>query len=490
MTSKAPMKDLIILLPGILGSVLQKDGKDLWAVSGQAVWRMLTQSDELIHNLRLAQDDPEVESLGDGVRATALMQDTHLIPGFWKIDGYTQTARLITDNFDVIPGDIYNDSDDKAANFYHFPYDWRRDNRANARILKKLIDKRLKCWRESSGASDAKVILMAHSMGGLVSRYYLEVLEGWQDSRALFTFGTPYRGSLKAVNFLANGYKQLFLDLTEVLRSLTSIYQLLPIYKVININGEYHRIAEIDNLPNIDKLRAQDALAFHREIEAAVEQHRQDQTYLQSFVVVPISGVQQPTLQSATFVNGKLTASEDLPVVLQNRSDLGDGDGTVPKVSAIPIERSQELDNVFIAEQHGSLQNQAQVLNNLLNILRMSQFQSLKDVRSSLARARNATPQTAISLSLDDLYTRDEPIVLRAKLVGVPDSATGKLKAEIESVSGDGPLFLSFVEQEKEWVLAIDDLPAGLYRVKVQAENINAQAPTPVHDVFEVVRAG
>jgi len=127
-------------------------------------------------------------------------------------------------------------------------------------------------------------------MSGLVSRYYLEVLEGWKDSRALFTFGTPYRGSLKAINFLANGYKQLFLDLTEVMRSLTSIYQLLPIYKVININGEYHRIAEVDNLPNIDKLKAQDALAFHREIEAAVEQHLQDEQYRKSFTVVPISG--------------------------------------------------------------------------------------------------------------------------------------------------------------------------------------------------------
>jgi len=347
--------------------------------------------------------------------------------------------------------------------------------------LKKLIDKRLKCWREKSGASDAKVILMAHSMGGLVSRYYLEVLEGWQDSRALFTFGTPYRGSLKAVNFLANGYKQLFLDLTEVMRSLTSIYQLLPIYKVININGEYHRIAEIDNLPNIDKLKAQDALAFHREIEAAVEQHLKDERYLRSFATVPISGVQQPTLQSATLINGKLTASEDLPEILKNRSDLGDGDGTVPKVSAIPIERSRELDNLFIAEQHGALQNQAQVLDNLLNTLRISQY-TLSDVRGG-------EPQTAISLSLDDLYLANEPIALRARLVGMQDSAAGKLKAEIESVSGDRPsLSLDFVEQEKEWVLAIEDLPAGLYRVRVKAEGNSEQAPTPVHDLFEVVR--
>jgi pimeloyl-ACP methyl ester carboxylesterase len=479
MANKAPMKDLIVILPGILGSVLQKDGKDLWAISGQAIWQVLTQSGKAIANLKLSQDDPNAESLGDGIRATALIQDTHLIPGFWKIDGYTQTARLITDNFDVTLGDIYNDPDDRAANFYQFPYDWRRDSRANARILKKLIDKRLKCWREKSGATDAKVILMAHSMGGLVSRYYLEVLEGWQDSRALFTFGTPYRGSLQAVNFLANGYKQLFLDLTDVMRSLTSIYQLLPIYKVININGEYHRIAEVDNLPNVNKLKAQDALAFHREIEAAVERHLKDEQYLSSFATVPISGVHQPTLQSAALIDGKLTASEDLPEVLKNRTDLGDGDGTVPKVSSIPLERSQNLDNFFIAEQHGGLQNQAQVLDSLLNTLRISQY-SLSDVRA---------PQTAIGLSLDDLYLADEPIAMRARLIGLPPSAT-KLKAEIQAVTGDRPaLSFDFVEQEKEWVLAIDDLPAGLYRVAVKTEISGEQAPSLVHDVFEVVRS-
>jgi len=479
MATKAPMKDMIIILPGILGSVLQKDGKDLWAVSGQSIWQILTRSGETIHNLKLAQDDAEAASLGDGIRATALIQDTHLIPGFWKIDGYTKTARLITDNFDVTPGDIYNDPDDKAANFYQFPYDWRRDNRANARILKRLIDKRLKCWRESSGAADAKVILMAHSMGGLVARYYLEVLEGWKDSRALFTFGTPYRGSLKAVNFLANGYKQLFLDLTDVMRSLTSIYQLLPIYKVININGEYHRIAEVDNLPNINKLKAQDALAFHREIEAAVERHLQDEQYRKSFTVVPISGTQQPTLQSAVLINGTLTATEDLPAILKDRSDLGDGDGTVPKVSSIPIERSRDLDNFFIAEQHGALQNQAQVLDNLLNILRMGQI----DLEAIKGEA-----QAAISLSLDDLYLADEPIAMRARLVGLPNSAI-KLKADIQAVSGDRPpISLDFVEQEKEWVLAIEDLQAGLYRVRVRTDSSSEQAPTPVHDLFEIVR--
>jgi triacylglycerol esterase/lipase EstA (alpha/beta hydrolase family) len=478
MTNKIPMKDMIVILPGITGSVLQKDGKDIWAVSGQSIYQVVTTLGKSIQQLKIEKDDPNLDDLGDGIKATRIMADTHLIPGLVKIDGYTKTSSLITDNFDVTVGNIYADPEDKAANFYHFPYDWRRDNRASAWLLKKLVDKRLKRWREASGARDAKVILLAHSMGGLVSRYYLEVLEGWRDCRALFTFGTPYRGSLNAVNFLANGYKKLFLDLTEVLRSLTSVYQLLPIYEMVKVADEYKRIAETDNLPNIVKARAEDALAFHREIEAAVKGHLQDETYCKLFTTVPIAGIQQPTLQSAELINGQLKVSEQLPKILQTRPDLADGDGTVPQVSAIPIELSNSFNNNFIAETHGSLQNQSQILEDLRNRLELSQFDA------STVRA----PQTAISLALEDLYLA-EPIAMRARVISTPGLVTGKLKAEIASVWGDRPtLQIDFEQREQEWVLAIDDLRSGLYRVTVHTENTSDRAPTPVHDVFEVVK--
>ena len=340
-----------------------------------------------------------------------------------------------------------------------------------------MLDKRLKTWREYSGAQDAKVILLAHSMGGLVSRYYLEVLEGWRDCKALFTFGTPYRGSLNAVNYLANGYKKLFLDLTEVMRSFTSVYQLLPIYEMVKVGDKYHRIAEVDNLPHILKQRAADALAFHRKIEKAANINIKNQDYRNSYTTIPIVGVQQPTLQSAVLLDGKLSASEDLPEILQSRPDLSDGDGTVPRISAIPIELSNSFDNNFIAETHGSLQNQNQILDDLLNRLKLSQF-DLGAVRAS---------SSAISVSLDDLYLTSEPIKMRARVIS-NSPGFGKLKATITSVSYEGTFInLDFKRQEKEWVLAIDDLKPGLYRLQVATENSGEQFPTPVHDLFEVV---
>ncbi|MEM7714359.1 MAG: lecithin--cholesterol acyltransferase [Cyanobacteria bacterium P01_A01_bin.68] len=477
MAEKIKMRDMIVILPGITGSVLQKDGKDIWAVSGQAFSQILTSMGDSIQQLKLIDDDPEAESLGDGIKAVRIARDTHLIPGLIKVDGYTKTSRLITDNFDIISGNIYEDADDKAANFYHFPYDWRRDNRANARILKKLLDKRLKTWREFSANQDAKVILLAHSMGGLVSRYYLEVLQGWQDCKALFTFGTPYRGSLNSVNSVANGYKKLFLDFTEVMRSFTSVYQLFPIYEVVKIGDTYQRIAETDNLPHIDKKRAADALAFHREIEAAVKTNWNNQDYRNNYKTVPIVGIQQPTFQSASLIDGKLTVSEDLPQILQSRPDLSEGDGTVPQVSAIPIELSNSFNNNFIAEKHGSLQNSNQILEDLLNRLKTSQF-DLGAVRA---------PQSAINLSLDDLYLADEVVKMRARVIS-QFPISGKLKAIITSVFDEANTFnFDFEEQEKEWILNVDDLKPGLYRLRVETANSGQQFPTPVHDVFEVV---
>lgn len=123
-------------------------------------------------------------------------------------------------------------------NYFQFPYDWSRDNRVSARRLAQATHKWLQAWRTSSGNGKAKLILIGHSMGGIVARYFLEVLGGWRDTRSLITFGTPYRGSLNAVGYLANGYAKgigpLKVDLSETVRSFTTIYQLLPTFKCVD----------------------------------------------------------------------------------------------------------------------------------------------------------------------------------------------------------------------------------------------------------------
>jgi hypothetical protein len=476
-----PLRDMVLLLPGIIGSVLQKDGKDVWAVSGQAAWRWLRSLGDSLQRLRLEGDDP------GGVVATRVMPDAHLVPGLVKIDGYSATAQMVADTFDVVPGSI---RDVRPANFIEFPYDWRLDNRVNARRLADLVADRLPRWRSHSHNPDARVIFLCHSMGGLIARYYLEVLEGWRDCRALVTFGTPYRGSLNALDFLANGYKRLFVDLTEVMRSFPSAYQLLPIYKALRIDDDYVRVAETKGVPGVEPARAEDALAFHREIEAKVTEHRKDADYLNSgYVIVPVVGTRQPTMQSAVLVDGRVTVGRELPGWMD--ALLADGDGTVPRASAIPIELSDAYRDSFAPERHGSLQRNRSILDDLRGRLEQMQVKGLREVRGPEASPA-AAERPAIALDLDDLYLTGEPIRLRARLVNL-ERSPGPLRGRVEPVDAPAAVpaaTLEFAEGPDGWTLELEGLPPGLYRAEVRTAKAGPLAPPPVHDLFEVARAG
>ncbi|HEY6393643.1 MAG TPA: hypothetical protein VIX89_20340, partial [Bryobacteraceae bacterium] len=74
------MNDVIIVLPGILGSVLQKDGQDIWALSPKAMATGLWTLGSSIKGLELDRDSADGEDLGDGVTAPRLMPDLHLVP--------------------------------------------------------------------------------------------------------------------------------------------------------------------------------------------------------------------------------------------------------------------------------------------------------------------------------------------------------------------------------------------------------------------------
>jgi len=475
-----PLYDMVVLLPGITGSVLQKNGKDVWAISGQAVSRWLRSLGGSLQDLRLKDDDP------GGFVATRLMPDAHVVPGLVKIDGYSATARMIADTFDVVRGSI---DVAEPANFIEFPYDWRLDNRINARILRDLVADRLRRWRECSHNPDARVIFLAHSMGGLVARYYLEVLEGWRDCRALITFGTPYRGSLNALNCLANGYKRLFVDLTDVMRSFPSVYQLLPIHKALRVGTDYVRVAEATSVPGVDAARARDALDFHREIEANVTEHRKDAEYLDNgYVIVPVVGTRQPTLQSAALVGGRLTLLADVPDWIDPL--LADGDGTVPRASAIPIELSEAYRDSFAPERHGSLQCNPSVLDDIRGRLEQMQVRGLREIRGP-EESPVAAQRPGIALDLDDLYVPGEPVTLRARLINV-DRSPGSVRARVEPVDALGAAaapVLDFVEAADGWTLVLPELPPGLYRVEVRTAKAGAAAPPPVHDLFEIAGA-
>jgi pimeloyl-ACP methyl ester carboxylesterase len=463
------MGDVIVMLPGITGSVLQKDGKDVWAPTAGAVIGALLSLGKNIKGLALKDDPPDVDDLGDGVVATRVMPDIHLIPGLWKIDGYSKLKSYVMKTFDVKLGE----------NLFEFAYDWRRDNRVSARRLQRSADDWLKAWRESSGNKDAKLILVGHSMGGVISRYYLECLDGWRNTRTLVTFGTPYRGSLKAISTLSNGMEKkigpIALDLTAMARSFTAIYQLLPVYPCVETDNGLVRVAETD-IPNVDRRRAESAREFHEEIRLAVEKHEQDEEYLRGrYDIRPVIGTFQPTAQSAK------THGDGVQLIKSYEGEDIGGDGTVPRVSATPIEVEHEENAMFAAQRHASLQNDDPVLAQLAGIL--------SGLHLDLAAFR-APPTVGLSLDIEDVYETAEPVTIKAR----PEKeSTDGLLAVVEDASkppdAEDPVELARAPLRPAgdgWhSVEIPPLPDGAYRVTV----LGSGMVEPVADVFAVVSA-
>lgn len=387
------MPDVIVLLPGITGSVLKKNGKIVWGFSATTIGKALFSIGASMEEaLALPHDDPATDDLGDGVVPEALMPDLHLLPGIWKIDGYTMIADAIKANFEVTEG----------QNFFGFPYDWRRDNRASARRLAKAVHGWLAAWRQSSGNADAKLILIGHSMGGLVSRYFLECMEGWKVSKALVTFGTPYRGSLNALDGLTNGVKKGPLDFSTVARQFTALYQLLPIYECYDSgNGKLVRVGETAGIPNLNAEKAAAALAFYREMEAAVASNQLLPQYQNTgYQIYPVVGVVQQTELSARLVDGRVE------MLQTHKGEALGGDGTVPRVSAIPIELSANPSSaIYVGTQHGSLQNADSVITNLIGLL--SNF--------TIDLGAFRAPKPRVALEVEDMFFAGQPIAVRAR---------------------------------------------------------------------------
>lgn len=478
------MKDIVILIPGIMGSVLQnQSGEDIWNVSLQAALRAtretITQG-SLLEELMIKNDDIERDYLDDGIKATGLIQDAYLFPGFIKLaDGYTSLRNRLLKNFDLSPG----------KNYFEFAYDWRRDNRVAAKLLKKLIDEKLLKWQDRN--PEAKVILIAHSMGGLISRYYLEHLGGGEHCKALFTLGTPYRGSVKILNFLANGYKKLFLpELTDVLRSFTSAYQLLSMYPVVNVKGNWQRVAETRGIPGIDTERAKQAREFLQQINLS-----ENLKYTNLYELKPIIGVgQKSTFQSAKLSNGKLEIENDIPPVIKHPPDgsYTTGDDTVPFLSAIPVDLEGKLKDVSFAETHGALQTNDQIWELLKYYLMRLQYENTRpDVRNP----SYAEFKAAISLDVDDLFLPKEGVKLSAEIINVdPDTVErfGGLSAYITPVSNNAEDLeqeLPLEQQEDSLyglTLEPNKLAPGLYRLEVETNELDEQAPKRVHTVFAI----
>lgn len=224
-----PDQPPVVVIHGALGSRLQDPltGEEHWPRSLGSV----AFSD--YRALRLDIDPVSLTPLPTGSVANGITQS---IGG---VDFYGQLLSTLEDAGGYSAADPGTPATHGEKRYYPFIYDWRQDNVDTVRLLDEFIEDIRQDYRDP----DLKVDVVAHSMGGMITRYFArygtqDVLDdndfpvnqaGAKKIRRVILLGTPNLGSIGALRTLIRGFKiGLGVVPPEVVATFPSTYQVLP----------------------------------------------------------------------------------------------------------------------------------------------------------------------------------------------------------------------------------------------------------------------
>jgi hypothetical protein len=215
----------VVVVPGI-------EGSRLCSQSGEPLWG--DRSSYTASRLSALKIPFGANGRDSGIRACGLITSVNIIPLFYQSDVYSSLLKTLHDIG-------YSDQD-----IIVFDYDWRLSNFENAEALRNVINCKLSHPTAKivegvncSPPSDptAQVDIVAHSMGGIVARIYIQTLGGENRVQNVIFLGTPHLGSATVFKELKNGFDNwpnlLSGGLKEIQRTILSFpstYQLLPTY--------------------------------------------------------------------------------------------------------------------------------------------------------------------------------------------------------------------------------------------------------------------
>lgn len=266
-----PLRNPVIVIPGILGSRLEdgNTGDTVWGAFGSGAVDPHTGEGARLLALPMAPGVP-LKDLRDSVRQAGALDRVVLkflgIP--LELNAYYNILRTLG-----VGG--YRDqqlAESHAVDYgnlhftcFQYAYDWRRDLVESAQGLDRFIKaKEAEVQKEISQRfgitrSPVKFDLVAHSMGSLVARYYLRygaadlpedgslpplTWEGAKHVDHLVVIGPPNAGSLESLTILVDGLKPSPLLATypsAIVGTMPSVYQLLPRSRhrpLFDVNGE------------------------------------------------------------------------------------------------------------------------------------------------------------------------------------------------------------------------------------------------------------
>ena len=252
-----PYRNPVILIPGTMGSRLVDQDTDevIWGVFGPGsspnspdYARQIALPMSLDSNLAELHDNVISDGALDRVKFSVIGLDIERKAYFYLLStlgiaGYRDERLGILNAIDY--GDLH-------YTCFQYDYDWRRDLVESAQRLHEFIlAKRAYVQRETEKKYgivdlDVRFDIVAHSMGGLIARYYLRygaaelpadgslpelTWEGAKYVDNLVLVATPNAGSTNALINLANGFKfGPFLARYDstLIGTHPSAYQLLP----------------------------------------------------------------------------------------------------------------------------------------------------------------------------------------------------------------------------------------------------------------------
>ena len=255
--SHGPNRNPIIVIPGILGTTLETpDGRIVWgSFSGDYAdpttpdgARAVALPMEVGRGLESLRDEVvadhvlehlEVSVLGIPIRIDAYRQLLFTLgaQGGYRDEALGQSGAL--------------DYGDDHYTCFQFPYDWRRDIPENARRLARFVEEKRRLVRKElekrypdEALGDVRFDIVAHSMGGLLARYFLRYGDApladtmprptWAGTRHVdkaILVGTPNAGATNALTDLVDGVEFSIITPTydaAVIGTFPAAYQLLP----------------------------------------------------------------------------------------------------------------------------------------------------------------------------------------------------------------------------------------------------------------------
>jgi hypothetical protein len=409
--------DLVVVVPGIMGSALRRGGRDVWDLTPAAL-KQLIRLPKALRGLALPPGIGNAEpGPDDALTPTGLVRGPRILPGLLSHLGY---------------GGLIDELGVEEERLAYFPYDWRLSNRLSAEKLKVFVERRLAHWRETAtrrypDTDEAKVVFLCHSMGGLVTRYYLEKLGGRETARTCATIGTPHYGSAKAVRFLTGsvegraqrvpGVRTMVQGFSEVLAEVCTTYpsiaQLLPVYRAAVVPGRGRVALDAVDVPGLDSALVRDAISFHREIAKARQAHAASGGT--GYRSLSLGGGTHPTVHGISVSAGRTAFLDAFP-----EPGSWVGDGTVPNISVTPEELEQTGNTMWFAHRHSALPNEKAVL---LQLRMICESQSLKQTLAS---------DDSFGIDLPDLVDGGQPITITAT------RADPRLELEARLVDGTG----------------------------------------------------